>query len=212
MRLVARLPARSKQRSSTKRAESRAGSQVDEIVELRRGEAEGRMPLRPVADHAVGGVDRLIANATRQAAERKPEGGRDDTVGKILGEALDGRAGDACLIEALRRRGRRFLPPPARPASNPASSASATARTCASRLRCAMRLDAISAVSGEADGARKVQGGQRKAEQEWRRPQTIAKSKRSARNPRARRAAKERASWFKQRSVSAIRRPIQVTG
>ena len=76
------------------------GKKIDEIVEFRRGEAERRVPLRPVSDHTVGGVDSLVANAARQAAKREPKGGRGDAVGKILGKAFDCRAGDACLVEA----------------------------------------------------------------------------------------------------------------
>ena len=75
------------------------GQKIGEIIEFRRGEAERRVPWRLVADHAVGGVDGLVAKAKRQAAKREPEGGRGDAVGKILGKALDCRAGDACLIE-----------------------------------------------------------------------------------------------------------------
>ena len=75
------------------------GQKIDEIIELGRGEAERRVPWRLVADHAVGGVDGLVAKAPGQAAKREPEGGRCDAVGKILGKALDCRAGDACLIE-----------------------------------------------------------------------------------------------------------------
>ena len=128
------------------------GTKIDKIVEFRRGEAESRMALRAVTNHAVGGVDRFVASAARKPAERQPESGRDDGVGKILGEALDRGAGDASLVK-LRdvtaddfrrcRRGRL----PVRQAR-----ASATARTWASRLRCAMRLEAISAVSAKLAG------------------------------------------------------------
>src|ERR1700730_1469475 len=75
------------------------GTRIDNIVEFRRGEAESRMALRAVTDHAVGGVDRFVASAARKPAKRQPESGRDDGVGKILGEALDRGAGDASLVK-----------------------------------------------------------------------------------------------------------------
>src|ERR1019366_1176074 len=43
------------------------GEKIDEIVELRRGEAESLKPLRLVANHAVGRVDGLITNAAGKA-------------------------------------------------------------------------------------------------------------------------------------------------
>ncbi len=72
---------------------------IDKIVKFCRGETERLVPLRAMADHAVGGVDRLVANTARKAAKREPECWRHDTIRKILGEALDRRAGDASLIE-----------------------------------------------------------------------------------------------------------------
>ena len=57
--------------------------------------------VRAMADHAVGGVDRLIKRAAGETAERQPKGGRDDAIGKILGEAFDRGAGDAGLVERL---------------------------------------------------------------------------------------------------------------
>ena len=52
-----------------------------------------------MADHAVGRIDRLVAKPARKAAERQPEGGRHDAVGKIFRQTLDRRAGDAELVE-----------------------------------------------------------------------------------------------------------------
>jgi hypothetical protein len=75
------------------------GTKIDKIVEFRRGEAERGMALRAVTNHAVGGVDCFVANAARKPAERQPERGGDDGVGKILGEALDRGAGDASLVK-----------------------------------------------------------------------------------------------------------------
>ena len=45
------------------------------------------------------GVDRLVGEEPRQAEQQVPEGGRDHTVGIVLGTALDRRAGDAVAIE-----------------------------------------------------------------------------------------------------------------
>ena len=55
-----------------------------------------------MADHAVGGVDRLVDRCARQAGHRQPEGRRDDAVGKILRQALDGGAADGGLVQRLR--------------------------------------------------------------------------------------------------------------
>src|SRR5205807_4470741 len=45
-------------------------TKIGTIVEFRRREAERRMALRAVTNHAVGCVDRFVASATRQPAER----------------------------------------------------------------------------------------------------------------------------------------------
>src|SRR5208337_5436307 len=71
------------------------GRQIDDVVEPRRRPAEGGVALVLVADHTVGGVDRLIERPAGQPAERGPEDGRDDAVGEVLGEAFDRRARDA---------------------------------------------------------------------------------------------------------------------
>ena len=52
-----------------------------------------------MADHAVGGVDRLVDRGSRQPADREPEGGRDDAIGEVLGEALNRGARNARLVE-----------------------------------------------------------------------------------------------------------------
>ena len=76
--------------------------QIDEIVEPRGGPAEGAVPLVLVADHAVGGVDRLVAGAADEPAERRPEDRRDDAVGKILRETLDRRPRDPRFVKRRR--------------------------------------------------------------------------------------------------------------
>ncbi len=72
---------------------------IDQIVEARRGPAEREVALRLVADHAVGGVGRLVGGAARQAANHQPERGRDDAVGEVFGEALDGGARNTRFVE-----------------------------------------------------------------------------------------------------------------
>ena len=63
---------------------------------------KARVALVLVADHAVGGVDRLVERAADEAAERGPQDRRDDAVGEILRQALDRRARDARLVQRLR--------------------------------------------------------------------------------------------------------------
>jgi len=75
--------------------------QVDQIVESCGGKPEVAVTRRAMADHAVGGVDRLVGRATGQAADRQPEHRRDDSVGEILREAFDRRPRDAGLVERV---------------------------------------------------------------------------------------------------------------
>ena len=53
------------------------------------------------ADHTVGGVDCFVECRPRETGNGHPEHRRDDSVGKILGETLDRRAGDAGRIERI---------------------------------------------------------------------------------------------------------------
>ena len=78
------------------------GREVDHIVDFRGGLAERLVARRPVADHAVGGVDRLVGDHAGQAEKHAPETRRHDTIGEILGETFDGRARDAGFIEGAR--------------------------------------------------------------------------------------------------------------
>ena len=55
-----------------------------------------------MADHAVGRVDRLVDCCAGKPCYEHPEDRSNDTVGKILCQALDGCAGNARLVE---RRG-----------------------------------------------------------------------------------------------------------
>ncbi len=58
-----------------------------------------QVALRPVADHAVGRIDRLVHDDARQPEQREIECRRDDSVRRVFGEALDSGAGDAGLVE-----------------------------------------------------------------------------------------------------------------
>ena len=54
-----------------------------------------------VTDHAVRRVDRLVDDGARQSEYGAPEGGCNDGVGKILGQALDGGASDPGFIQIV---------------------------------------------------------------------------------------------------------------
>lgn len=88
--------------ATTKKGAQARGGQVDEIVETRRRPAEGFVTRRFVADHAVGGIGRLVADATRKTEYPHPEGRRHDAVREILRQALDRRAADGGFIELFR--------------------------------------------------------------------------------------------------------------
>ena len=76
------------------------GGEVDDIVETGGGPAKCLMARRAVADHAVGGVDRFVGGDTGQSQQRKPERGRDNAIGGVLGEAFDGGAANGGFVEA----------------------------------------------------------------------------------------------------------------
>ena len=59
------------------------------------------MAWRAVADHTVGGIDCFVECRSRETGNGHPEDRRDDSVGEILGEAFDCRAGDAGRIERV---------------------------------------------------------------------------------------------------------------
>ena len=73
--------------------------QIDQIVELGRRPAKIFVTLGVVADHAVGGIDGLVERAAGKAGNRHPQHRRDHAVGKVLGQAFDGRARHAGLIQ-----------------------------------------------------------------------------------------------------------------
>ena len=75
--------------------------EVDDIVEARREPAEMPKSLVFVTDHAVRRVDRLVDDGARQSEYGAPEGGCNDGVGKILGQALDGGARDPGFIQSV---------------------------------------------------------------------------------------------------------------
>jgi hypothetical protein len=84
------------------RAAEPGRDQVQDVVEPRRRPAEADVARRGVADHAVERVDRLVDEDPRQSEERVIEDRRHHAVAEILGQRLDGGAGDAVFVEALR--------------------------------------------------------------------------------------------------------------
>ena len=55
-----------------------------------------------MADHAVGGVDRLVGERAGQPRENHPEERRHHAIGEILGQALDRRATDRGFVDVAR--------------------------------------------------------------------------------------------------------------
>ena len=55
-----------------------------------------------MADHAVGGIDRLVGRHAGQAATSAPKYGRHHAIREVLRGTLDGRAADAGLVEESR--------------------------------------------------------------------------------------------------------------
>ena len=56
------------------------GRKIDYIVDLGGRPAERLMKRRAMADHAVGGVDRLVRHHARQAEKHAPETRRHDGI------------------------------------------------------------------------------------------------------------------------------------
>ena len=86
------------------------GREIDHIVDFRGGLAERLVARRVMADHAVGGVDRLVADHAGRPRST-PRNWRHDTVGEILGEAFNGRARHAGFIEDARIAAEQSWPP-----------------------------------------------------------------------------------------------------
>ena len=55
-----------------------------------------------MADHAVGGVDRLVGGAPGEPERCEPEHRRNHPIREILGKTFDRGAGDAGLVERVR--------------------------------------------------------------------------------------------------------------
>ena len=67
-------------RHSNQRRRQPRRDQVQQVIEPRRSPAELLIARGAVADHAVGGVGDLIQHQRRQAADQKPEGGRNKAI------------------------------------------------------------------------------------------------------------------------------------
>jgi len=126
-------------------------------------------------------VDGLVAKAPGQAAKREPEGRCGDAVGKILGKAssIAARATPSSSSFATSRP--TIFATEARPASNPASRASATARTCESRLRCAN--EARRDKRGDGKAARVEAQRSSRRLKEWRSPKQALQATGVRENP-----------------------------
>ena len=114
-------------RDDQQRGQAR-GRQIDQVVEPRRRIAEVAVTRRAMADHAVGGVDRLVGDAAGKPANRQPENRRHDAVGEVLRQALDRRARDAGLIERLGIAADDLRRPPRGAASMPSRSSAVATR------------------------------------------------------------------------------------
>ena len=62
---------------------------------------KARWRSRLVADHAVGGVDRLVGDDAGQSADQEPQRRRGHPVGGVFGEAFDRGAAHRRLVERL---------------------------------------------------------------------------------------------------------------
>ena len=60
------------------------------------------MAIGLVADHAVGGVDRLVGDGAGKTGSGHPEQRRDHPVGEVLCKAFDRGAADACFGQVAR--------------------------------------------------------------------------------------------------------------
>ena len=80
---------------------SRDAGRFDQIVEARREPAELPKALVFVSNHAVRCVDRFVDDGARQSEHGAPEGGCNDGIGKILGQALDSGARYPDFIQSI---------------------------------------------------------------------------------------------------------------
>ena len=186
--------------------------QVDEIVEPRRRPAEGVVARRAMADHAVGGVDRLVERARRagrRARARTPARRRRRRNSRPGSRSRRGRRRPR---RALRDRGRRCARPRARPASRPSRFERGGDRaTCWCRLRCA-----ISALASERRRATRPNGSREQLAFE-RRSAIAADDARRGSGPRRCRARRARARGIRRLAIERAVEPrsgapIQVTG
>ena len=185
------------------------GGKIDEIVELRRRPAEIPVAFAAMADHAVGGVDRLVNCRTRKT--------RDEPCKKV-GATTPSEKFSARLSIAAR--------------ATPASSSSGRIAPDDLRHRHAARVDAalLQRIGHAGDmhragcaaraacwrGGRRGPGrtagaaGPARRRRRRRRQRRAATSNAAA--PALRRASASSPSRFSRRSSQAISRPIQVTG
>ena len=114
----------------------RAAGPAHDVVEPRRGPAEGLVALAAMADHRVERVRRAVGGDAGRPGDRAPDERADDRVGGVLGDRLDRRAAElrprrgppgrgrtATAAPRGRRRGRRARRSVARRAPRRSASA-----------------------------------------------------------------------------------------
>jgi len=168
------------------------------------------MARRLVADHAVGGVDRLVGEGAGQAGENHPEQRRHHAVGEILGQALDRGPADRSLVEFpriasddLRHR---------QPAGLDAIPLQRRRHRRDMRVEAALRQQAAGQHAAQQQGddvGKQISqdAGDRQAE-----AMVIASSRVSVSTPRQRRTSNGSVGEFHALSHHVMSRPIQVTG
>ena len=97
-----RAPRTSSAASTIQTAASREPGRFTRSSSRAAAQPNASVARRAVADHAVGGVDRLVGGDARQSEHAAPDRRRHHRVGEILRQALHRRAHHASLIEALR--------------------------------------------------------------------------------------------------------------
>ena len=78
------------------------GDPIGKVVQPSRCPSEVPVPVGAVPDHAIGGVQHLVGEQPRQAADQKPQGRCHHAVGKVLSRAFDRCPAHAFLVQGTR--------------------------------------------------------------------------------------------------------------
>ena len=161
------VAAQAPRRRSSSSARKPRRRQIDEIVEPRGGPAERLVARRAVADHAVGGVDRLVERGAGEPGDGHPERRRDDRrrrnsrrgfrsrrARRRPRRALRGRGRRSGLPRRGRRRGRPFrAPSPPRRRAGAGCAGRSACWPASARQRCRTAGAAASLLHDEGDRA-----------------------------------------------------------